>query len=140
MSELDHTTVTSKDIFIAKLGDGDITFGLLDMQDYASLFRKLIELKLVEFYHQKEHRACVALFKSLGEFYFLIKDTGRPYHPTTTIHIRDGDFIELSEVLRANDYLVQSHSTADCNEHLLFMDCDKDKRHRMYKAFNFDEV
>lgn len=136
MTELNHITATSKDIFLAKLEGLGLFFGSIDQTDYPSFIQFAIDHKLVEFYYQKEWRAIVCAVKATDKFDFAIIDATYTYRDRP-VKIKKGDLIFFTEIVSANDYWCERLDVrTDQHKHHLFVDIAN--RVKDYKKYNFD--
>ena len=138
MSELNHTTATAKDIFLAKLEGLGLFFGLIDYLDYPDFIRFAIDHNLLEFYTQKEYRGNLGMFKAKDNFDFAITDAGTQFsYRARPVKVKKNDFIEFTEHMSSNDYRCERLNVkTDQQKHILYVDYDD--RNKTYKAYNFD--
>ena len=139
--------ITKKDFFKEKLKGGVVSFGLVEEEDYPEFIRKAIHLGLLQFYFQKEYKGTLAYLRVLGEFEFAVKNdrAGSERHWADHVKLKDGDFLEFTEIMLTTNYSWNLLDPADnghgAKQHTVFVDYDihrPEVRQRVYKEYNID--
>jgi hypothetical protein len=138
--------ITSKDLFKAKLNGEVINFGFVDQDAYPMFTRKLIELGMLEFYYQKEHKATLAYLRVNDQFTFQVRNdsAGSMDNWADTVRVKDGDFLEFTEMMLRTNYTWNLIDPADnghgSKQHTIFVDYDihrPEERQAIYRRYNF---
>lgn len=139
--------ITRKDLFKAKLNGEVVNFGLIDQDSYPQFIRKLINYGLLQFYFQKEHKATLAYLRVCDEFLFSVKNdrAGSTSGWADKVKVKDGDFIEFTEMMLRTNYTWNLLDPADnglgAKQHTIFVDYDihrPEERQAIYKRYNFE--
>ena len=126
-----------KDVFMLKLAGEELDFGLLSEDDYVNFMRCCVELNLVEFYGQKDHRGMLAQFRATDNFNFAMTDTALGYRSRAVV-VRKDDYIQFTEQIAANDY-EKDVLPMNVGIHKIFVDFENEQRVKMYKKWDFDD-
>jgi hypothetical protein len=138
--------ITRKDLFKAKLNGEVVDFGLVEQDLYPQFIRKLVNYGLLQFYFQKEHKATLAYLRVHDEFVFSVRNdrAGSLHDWGDKVKVKDGDFIEFTEMMLRTNYTWNLIDPADnglgAKQHTIFVDYDihrPEERQAIYRRYNF---
>jgi len=124
-----------------------VFFGLVREEDYPQFIRKVIYLGLLQFFFQKEHQGTIAYLRVHGDFDFAIQNdyAGSERGWMEHIKLKDGDFLEFSEIMLRDNYtwsLLDPHDDGrGAKRHTIFVDFDihrPEVRQKFYRKYNFE--
>lgn len=136
-------SVTKKDLFTASLQGEVLDFGLCEQEDYPALLIKLIQLGLVTYHGQREHRGTLASFRIEKDFMFQMMETDAKdfSYSARKVNLKNGEYLHFTELMEANDYNVETGQLFQ-RVHSLWVDAPTrhEDRTKLYRKYDFERV